>query len=91
MEQATYDAYTKVAAFFNRSVADLMRESLESGVTVMETLGAIIDEANAGNKDAAAKLFDAFWRMMRGELDLAELSTSATLAGANVAQNGGQD
>ncbi len=89
MEQETYDAYAKVAAFFNRSTPDMMRESLQSGLQVMHALGAIIDQANAGNKEAAEQLFDTFWKMTRGQLEMAELTTSATIAASKVEEKSG--
>jgi hypothetical protein len=89
MDQDTHDAYTKVATFFNRSTADMMRESLESGLPVMQALGAIIDQANAGNKEAAEQLFDAFWKMTRGQLEMAELTTNATIAASKVEEKSG--
>lgn len=89
MSQETHDAYAKVAAFFNRTTADMMRESLESGVQVMHALGAIIDQANAGNKEAAEQLFDAFWKMSRGQLEMAELTTNAAIAASKVEEKSG--
>jgi predicted DNA-binding protein len=91
MDQETYDAYEKVAKFFNRSTAYMMRESLQSGLQVMHALGAIIDQANAGNREAAEQLFDAFWKMARGQLEMAELATNATLAASKVEEKSGQD
>jgi hypothetical protein len=89
MDQETYDAYAKVATFFNRSTADMMRESLYSGVQVMQALGAIIDQANAGNKEAAEQLFETFWKMTRGQLEMAELTTKATIAASKVEEKSG--
>lgn len=89
MDQETYDAYAKVAAFFNRSTADMMRESLQSGLQVMLALGAIIDQANAGNKEAAEQLFDTFWKMTRGQLEMAELTTNAAIAASKVEEKSG--
>jgi hypothetical protein len=87
----TYEAYEKVARFFNRSIAEVMREALQSGTPVMTTLGAIIDQAQAGNAEATQRLFDAFWRMQRGQLDLAELTTMAAfVVPATSAKEGGQ-
>jgi hypothetical protein len=91
MDQETYDAYAKVAIFFNRSTADMMRESLQSGLQVMHALGAIIDQANAGNKEAAEQLFETFWKMTRGQLEMAEATTNATIAASKVEEKSGQD
>jgi predicted DNA-binding protein len=89
MNQETHDAYTKVATFFNRSTADIMREALESGLPGMQALGAAIDQANAGNAEAAEELFGAFWKQARGQLDLGELTTNAAIAASKVPQEGG--
>jgi uncharacterized protein (DUF1778 family) len=92
IDTETYEAYEKVARFFNRSVADVMRETLQAGNQVMATLGAIIDQAYVGNPEAAQKLFDAFWRVQRGQLDLADLTTAASFATPPTsATGGGQD
>jgi hypothetical protein len=91
IDTETYEAYEKVATFFNRSVADVMRESLQAGTQVMTLLGAIIDQAKAGDGEAVQKLFDAFWKMQRGQLDLVELTTAATFTGLpNAAAEGVQ-
>jgi predicted DNA-binding protein len=76
IDTETYEAYEKVASFFNRSVAEVMRESLQAGVEVMNALGAIIDRAKAGDGESVQKLFDALWQMQRGQLDLAQLQTA---------------
>jgi hypothetical protein len=92
IDQDTYDAYTKVADFFNRSTADLMREALVESVGVMHALGAIVDQARAGDTEAMQKLFDAFFQQQRGALDLAQLTTEATITEAlTVGKEGGQD
>jgi uncharacterized protein (DUF1778 family) len=80
IDSDTYDAYEKVATTFNRTVADFMRESLQSAAPVMHTLGTIIDRAKAGDTEAIEDLYKAFWQMQRGALDLAELTTNAGLA-----------
>lgn len=77
LDSDTYEAYAKVADFFNRSVPDVMRESLQAGAEIMHMLGVIIDQAKAGDTEAVQKLFDAFWKMQRGQLELAELQTTA--------------
>jgi hypothetical protein len=76
----TYDAYEKVGAFFNRTVADIMRESLQQAVPVMHMLGAVIDRAKAGDGEAVQELFDTFFKLQQGQLDMAQLTTAATLA-----------
>jgi predicted DNA-binding protein len=79
----TYDAYDKVATFFNRSVADLMREALDTGAPTMEALGVMIDRAKAGDKQAVDELFDKLVNMQQGTLDLArEVNASQQLTDA---------
>ena len=88
----TYEAYEKVGAFFNRTVADIMRESLQTAVPVMQMLGTVIDRAKAGDGEAVQELFDTFWKMQQGQLDMAQLMTTATLADLPKAgEEGGQD
>lgn len=77
----TYEAYEKVAGFFNRTVPDVMRESLQMATPVMHTLGAIIDRAKAGDGEAVQELFDAFFKMQRGQLDLVEMVTKSEMTG----------
>jgi hypothetical protein len=92
IDQDTYDAYTKVAEFFHRSTADMMREALIGGVETMHSLGAIIDQARAGDGEAVQKLFDAFFQQQRGMLDMAQLTTEATITEATTSvKEGGQD
>ncbi len=80
IDSDTYEAYEKVAVTFNRTVADFMRESLQSAAPVMHTLSTIIDRAKAGDVGAIEEMYKAFWQMQRGALDLAELTTTAELA-----------
>lgn len=86
----TYQSYEKVASFFNRSVADVMRETLQAGVQVMDMLGAVIDRAKAGDAEAVQELFDAFWEMQRGQLDFAKLQTAAIGEGVQAAAGAGE-
>lgn len=71
VEEDTFNAYEKVASFFNRSIADLMREALDLSVPSMDALGAMIDRAKAGDKEAVDQLFDKLINMHQGTLDLA--------------------
>ena len=72
MDSETYEAYEKVATFFNRSVADFMREALSSALPTMYGLGAMIDQAKAGDAEAVQRAFDALMRMNQGLLDIAQ-------------------
>lgn len=89
MDSETYDAYEKVASFFNRSVADFMREALSGGLPTMHGLGAMIDQAKAGDAEAVQRLFDAMLRMHQGMLDVAK--ERALAEGHLPAEEGGQD
>lgn len=80
IDSDTYEAYEKVGAFFNRTVPDIMRESLQMAVPVMQMLGAVIDRAKAGDAQAVQELFDTFFKMQQGQLDMAQLVTAASLA-----------
>ena len=82
METDTYDAYEKVATFFNRSTADLMREALDGGVPTMRALGAMIDRAKAGDKDAVQRLFDSMLAMHQGTLDVVRETVASEMADA---------
>ncbi len=92
LDTDTYEAYEKVATFFNRTVPDVMREGLQSATATMQALGAIIDRAKAGDGEAVQELFDAFFKMQRGQLDMAELVAKNEMAtGAEKSKEGGQD
>ncbi len=66
----TYEAFEKVATFFNRTVPDVMREGLQTAVPTMEALGAIIDRAKAGDTDAMQRLFTSMVQMHQGQLNM---------------------
>ncbi len=57
IDEDTYLAFEKVAEFFSRSVASMIRETCELGVPTMRDLGSMIDQAKAGDKDAAHRVF----------------------------------
>ena len=80
MNQDTYDAYEKVASFFNRTAADLMREAMDASMPTMQALGAMIDRAKAGDKEAVQRLFDSMMAMHQGNLDLARETGAAEMA-----------
>jgi uncharacterized protein (DUF1778 family) len=71
VDEETFEAYNKVASFYNRSIGDFMREALSAGIPTMETLGAMIDRAKAGDKEAVQRLFDSLVNMHQGTIDLA--------------------
>lgn len=57
IDKETYLAFEKVAEFFNRSVASLVREACEASVPTMRDLGNMIDQAKAGDAKAAQQVF----------------------------------
>jgi hypothetical protein len=57
IDEDTYLAFEKVAKFFNRSVASMVRETCEMAVPTMRDLGEMIDQAKAGNPEAAQRVF----------------------------------
>jgi hypothetical protein len=80
IDEDLYDAYEKVASFFNRSVADFMREALQGGVPTMHTLGVMIDRAKAGDKQAVQELFNSLLAMHEGTIINARATNSAEKA-----------
>ena len=89
LEEDTYDVYEKVASFFNRSVADLMREALDGAVPTMRALGAMIDRAKAGDAEAVQRLFDSMMMMHQGTIDMVRETMAAEAASPT--KEGGQD
>jgi hypothetical protein len=71
LDDDVFEAYNKVAVFFRRSVADLMREALGAGVPTMQALGLMIDQAVAGDVEAMQRVMGAMLDMHQGSLDLA--------------------
>lgn len=82
IDEDTYEAFEKVASFFNRSVADFMRESLQTAVPTMQALGAMIDRAKAGDAEAVQRLFNSMLKMHQGSLDMAREVVAAEVATA---------
>lgn len=80
VDTETYEAYEKVATFFNRTIADLMREALHGTLPTVHTFGAMIDQAKAGDAEAVQRLFDAMLTMHAGNLDLARELAAAEVA-----------
>lgn len=77
IDQDTYDAYEKVASFFNRSVPSLMRDALQQSTEIMQGLGAMIDQAKAGDAEAVQRLFTAMMQMSQGHLDMVRETAAA--------------
>ncbi len=57
IDEDAYLAFEKVAEFFSRSVASMVRETCDLAVPTMRDLGNMIEQAKAGNKDAAQQVF----------------------------------
>ena len=99
LSQDVYDVYAKVGSKFNTSVTEMVREMVNDGVEIMQTVSTIIDAAEAGDKAAAAQLLRLFMQSNEGRLDLAkavvnqELKSLEAPASESVeaAKEGGQD
>jgi DNA-binding GntR family transcriptional regulator len=72
LSQEVYDTYAKVGGKFNTSVTEMIREMVNDGVEIMQTIATIIDAAEAGDKQAAAKLLNLFMQSNEGRLELAK-------------------
>jgi hypothetical protein len=57
IDEDTYLAFEKVAEFFKRSVTSMIRETCDLAVPTMQDLGKMIDQAKAGDPDAAHAVF----------------------------------
>jgi predicted DNA-binding protein len=93
LDTETYEAYEKVASFFNRTVPDLMREALQMAVPTMEALGTMIDRAKAGDTEAMQRLFSSMIEMHQGQLNMVSEMVAADLKTIDAlrAEKGGQD
>lgn len=99
LTQEVYDVYARVGAKFNTSVTEMVREMVNDGVEIMQSIAAVIDAAEAGDKEAAAKLLTLFMQSNEGRVELAKAVVdqeikSLTNSAATIAegsQKGGQD
>jgi hypothetical protein len=57
IDEDTYLAFEKVAEFFKRSVTSMIRETCDLAVPTMVDLGKMIDQAKAGDPEAAHAVF----------------------------------
>jgi hypothetical protein len=57
IDEDTYLAFEKVAEFFKRSVTSMIRETCDLAVPTMVGLGKMIDQAKAGDPEAAHAVF----------------------------------
>ena len=68
----TFEAYEKVASFFNISVTELVRQAVDASVPTMDALGEMIDRAKAGDADAARNVFGKLMDMHASQIALAQ-------------------
>jgi hypothetical protein len=57
IDEDTYLAFEKVAEFFKRSVTSMIRETCDIAVPTLVDLGKMIDQAKAGDAEAAHAVF----------------------------------
>lgn len=99
LSQEVYDAYAYVAEKMNTTVTEIIREMVNDGVEIMQTLSTIIKAAESGDKEAAAQLLRLFMQSNEGRLDLAKAVVNQELKSLEgptsqplpVAKEGGQD
>lgn len=99
LTQEVYDVYARVGAKFNTSVTEMVREMVNDGVEIMQSIAAVIDAAESGDKEAAAKLLTLFMQSNEGRLELAKAVvdqevkslTSQAATNAEGSQKSGQD
>ncbi len=72
LSQEVYDVYARVGSKFNQTVTEMVREMVNDGVEIMQSIAAVIDAAEAGDKEAAAKLLTLFMQSNEGRLELAK-------------------
>ena len=72
LSQEVYDVYAKVGEKFNTTVTEMVREMVNDGVEIMQTIATIIEAAEGGDKEAAAKLLTLFMQSNEGRLELAK-------------------
>jgi predicted DNA-binding protein len=72
LSQEVYDVYARVGEKFNTTVTEMVREMVNDGVEIMQSIAAVIDAAEAGDKEAAAKLLTLFMQSNAGRLELAK-------------------
>jgi hypothetical protein len=72
LSQEVYDVYARVGAKFNTTVTEMVREMVNDGVEIMRPIAVIIEAAESGDKEAAAKLLTLFMESNEGRLELAK-------------------
>jgi DNA-binding ferritin-like protein len=92
LSQEVYDVYARVGEKFNTTVTEMVREMVNDGVEIMQSIAAIIQAAEAGDKEAAAKLLTLFMQSNEGRLELAKAVMDQEMKGflpesANEAQS----
>jgi hypothetical protein len=72
LSQDVYDVYARVGEKFNTSVTEMVREMVNDGVEVMQSIAVIIEAAEGGDKEASAQLLDLFMQSNDRRLELAK-------------------
>jgi len=90
LSQEVYDAYARVGEKFNTTVTEMVREMVNDGVEIMQSIAAVIDAAEAGDKEAAAKLLTLFMQSNEGRLELAKAVMDQEMKGLVPDHEGGQ-
>lgn len=72
LSQDVYEVYAQVAEKLNTTPTEMIREMVNDGVEIMQTLLTITQAAEAGDKEAAAKLLTLFMHSNDGRLELAK-------------------
>jgi hypothetical protein len=81
LSQDVYDVYARVGEKFNTSVTEMVREMVNDGVEIMQSIAAVIDAAESGDKEAAAKLLTLFMQSNEGRLELAKAVVDQEMKG----------
>lgn len=81
LTQDVYDVYAKVGERFNTSVTEMIREMVNDGVEIMQTIGTIIDAAEAGDKEATVKLMNLFMSSNERRLELVKAVMAQEMKG----------
>jgi hypothetical protein len=93
IDEDTYLAFEKVAEFFKRSVTSMIRETCDLAVPTMVDLGKMIDQAKAGDPEAAHVVFQTMLEgftqrigEVRGEVqDIMDAGVKESVGASNTA------
>jgi hypothetical protein len=87
IDEDTYLAFEKVSEFFNRSVASMVRETCDLAVPTLHQLGNMIDQAKAGDKDAAQRVFQTMLEGYTQQIAEANETVGSIFADGDTAPN----